>query len=115
MFKSVKIVKMSTIGAEPVFVVEKTAANGATVIDYVSARSFELLRRETIAGADSDLVTESFSDFRIVDGVRVPFRTLQQSEQFGDVTIRIKKLRFNVNFAANVFHAQGNGKSSQFP
>jgi hypothetical protein len=103
LFKSVKIVKMSKIGAERVFVVEKIAGNGQTVRDYVSARTFYLLRRES--GAGSDRLTQTFSDFRIVDGVRVPFKTLQQSDEFGDVIIRVKNLRFNVDLPARVFIA----------
>ena len=103
LFKSVNVVKMSKIGADRVFVIEKSAANGAVVRDYVSARTFYLLRRET--GAGSDRSTESFSDFRVVDGVRLPFQTLQQSEQFGNVVIRIQKLNFNVDVPSNVFQA----------
>jgi CubicO group peptidase (beta-lactamase class C family) len=113
LFKSVKIAKMSKIGPERVYVVEKIAANGTSVVDYVSAKSFNLLRRETIEAPGSDTITESFSDFRIVDNVRVPFRTLQHTEEFGDITIQIKKLRFNVDFADEVFRAQPNRKSSQ--
>jgi len=103
LFKSVKIVKMSKIGAERVFVLEKIAGNGQTVRDYVSARTFYLLRRES--GAGSDRLTQTFSDFRIVDGARVPFKTLQQSDEFGDVIIRVKNLRFNVDLPARVFVA----------
>jgi CubicO group peptidase (beta-lactamase class C family) len=103
LFKSVTITKMSRIGTERVFVVDKIGANGALVRDYVSARSFLLLRRES--GAGSDRITETFSDFRIVDGVRVPFQTLQQSEEYGDVRLRVQQLRFNVDLAPAVFQA----------
>jgi CubicO group peptidase (beta-lactamase class C family) len=115
LFKSVKIISMSNIGPERVYVVEKIAANGTSVVDYVSAKSFNLLRRDTIEAPGSDTVTESFSDFRIVDNVRVPFRTVQHTEEFGDVTIQIKKLRFNVDIAGEVFRAHANEKSSQLP
>jgi hypothetical protein len=115
LFKSVKIISMSNIGPERVYVVEKIAANGTSVVDYVSAKSFNLLRRDTIEAPGSDTVTESFSDFRMVDNVRVPFRTVQHTEEFGDVTIQIKKLRFNVDIAGEVFRAHANEKSSQLP
>ncbi len=115
LFKSVKIAHMSNIGPERVYVVEKIAANGTSVVDYVSAKSFNLLRRETIEAPGSDTIIESFSDFRIVDNVRVPFRTVQHTEEFGDVTIQIKKLRFNVDIADEVFRAHANEKSSQLP
>lgn len=115
LFKSVKIARMSNIGPERVYVVEKIAANGTSVVDYVSAKSFNLLRRETIEAPGSDTTIESFSDFRIVDNVRVPFRTVQHTEEFGDVSIQIKKLRFNVDIADDVFRAHANEKSSQLP
>lgn len=101
LFKSVTIKEKSKIGDEEVYVVVKTPDKGNAVTDYVSAKSFLVLKRETLRstlGGDGPTpVTETFSDYRNVDGWMVPFTTTSKIPGLGNVIARVKDVKFDVD------------------
>lgn len=109
LFKSIVIKKMSKVGEEDVYVVVKTPENGNPSTDYISAKSFLLLRRDTLETSNtSDIalpVKETYSDYRMVEGQMVPFKTVTNIPTIGDIVIIIKTIKFDVDIPDATFHA----------
>ena len=73
--------------------VEKTPIRGNPITDYVSTTSSRVLQRESpVAGWVRG--KETYSDFRTVDGVLVPFKIEIDSPLLGDIYIRVKDVQF---------------------
>src|SRR5262245_53899249 len=110
LFKDVSVKRMSKVGAEDVYVVVKTPEQGAPITDYISAKSFLLLKRETIDSRSTSMVeqpaTAIYSDYRMVDGRMIPFKTAHNTLDLGDVVVRVKEVRFDVNLPDSVFRSQ---------
>jgi hypothetical protein len=81
---------------EGAYLLKLVPAQGDAVTLTVSARSGLLLERET-AGT-----TEIYSDYRTVDGERIPFRTLIH-DGLGETSIVVERARFNVRIAKRTF------------
>jgi CubicO group peptidase (beta-lactamase class C family) len=90
LFKNVSIKNVSKIGDEEVYVVVKTPENGSQITDYVSTKSFLLLRREIANGG-----SEFYGDYRIVNGVMMPFRIEQNVPGIGNVIVTVKNIKFD--------------------
>jgi CubicO group peptidase (beta-lactamase class C family) len=110
LFKEVKVKGKSKVGDEEVYVIVKTPHKGGPVTEYVSAKTFLVVKRETLRsplGADSPIpVSESYSDYRMVEGLMVPFRTVEDNAALGTVTTRVKEVRFDVKMAESTFRAK---------
>lgn len=110
LYKNVSIRKMEKIGDEEVYVVELKPERGSPIKDYISTKSFLLLKRETLeAGEDGSDVpnVEFYSDYRPIDGVMIPFKTVQQSAGLGEVVIQLKEAKFDAPTPDSLFTAQG--------
>src|SRR5262249_257292 len=80
-FKEAKIKEMSKVGEEEVYVVIKTPEKGNAITDYISAKTFLLVKRDmfnaTVAwNQGSQLISETFSDFRSIGGIMIPFQSV---------------------------------------
>ena len=84
------IKNVSKIGDEEVYVVVKTPENGSQITDYVSTKSFLLLRREIANGG-----SEFYGDYRIVNGVMMPFRIEQNVPGIGNVIVTVKNIKLD--------------------
>jgi outer membrane lipoprotein-sorting protein len=98
LFKTVTIKGVSKIRDEDAYIVVKTPEKGMPVTDYVSTKSFLLLRRETPNG-----VAESYGDYRIVERTLKPFRIEMIVPGLGRVVYSVKDLNFNVAIPQTVF------------
>jgi CubicO group peptidase (beta-lactamase class C family) len=112
LFKSVTIKEKSKLGDEEVYVVVKTRQKGNAVTDYISTKGFLLIKREmvrsTFGGDGPALVSETFSDYRNVDGCMVPFTTTSKVPGFGNLITRLKEVKFDVDLSDAGFRAKGN-------
>jgi CubicO group peptidase (beta-lactamase class C family) len=110
LFKSVTIKRMSKVGDEDVYVVVKTPQKGNPVTDYISTKSFLLLKRDLLiasnTGEPAQPATETYSDYRTVDGVLLPFKTVSYTDDTGNTLTRVKEVKFNVELPDSVFRAQ---------
>ncbi|HYP52333.1 MAG TPA: serine hydrolase domain-containing protein [Pyrinomonadaceae bacterium] len=98
-FKTVEIKRMSKVAGEDAYVVVKTPEKGPAVTDYVSTKTFLVLRRDTVSegpGGVSVPTTTVYSDYRDVDGVKVAFQTLSNNVGNGDIITRVKEVKFDV-------------------
>ena len=95
-YKSIRIKGTRKLGDERAHIVELKPPQGPMVTAYVSAKSHLLLRREytgSQTGA-AEPVTETFGDWREVDGVKVPFRTEVKSASMGTVVQTVTEVKF---------------------
>lgn len=107
LFRNVRIKRMSKIGDEEVYVVEKTPERGDPVVDYISAKSFLVLRRETqlpLGSGDMTIpTTENFYDYKLVNGVMLPFKIVSYNPLQGNAVSLVKNVRFNVEIPKSAF------------
>jgi hypothetical protein len=110
LFKSVTIKKMSKVGDEDVYVVLKTPEKGNPVTEYISTKSFLILQRDLLASSntseEAEPMTETYSDYRTMDGVMLPFKTVSYDPGNGNAVLRVKEVKFDVEIPDSVFHAQ---------
>ncbi|HUQ33015.1 MAG TPA: serine hydrolase domain-containing protein [Pyrinomonadaceae bacterium] len=108
LFQTIEIKRMSKIGDEDVFVVVKTPEKGNPVTDYVSAKSYLVLRRETVQTSNTSQislpVTEVFADYRAVEGLMIPHKTTTSIPSIGDIVTTVKEIKFDVAIPDAVFH-----------
>jgi hypothetical protein len=106
-FKTVTIRQVDKVGDEEVYVVEKRPENGNPITEYVSTRSFLLLKRDSrlsLPGVQISLpVSETFSDYRAVDGVMLPFQRVQSLPSMGNTVIKVKDVRFDTPVPDSAF------------
>jgi CubicO group peptidase (beta-lactamase class C family) len=107
-YKTITVKRMSKVGDEDVYVIEKQRERGTTVTDYVSTKSFLVLRRDSlIVSETSGLELPEkvlFSDYRNVDGVMVPFKTISSNVANGDIVLRVTDVKFDVDIPDSAFH-----------
>ncbi|HKC64189.1 MAG TPA: hypothetical protein VKB86_11150, partial [Pyrinomonadaceae bacterium] len=109
LYKSVVIKKMEKVGGEDAYVVVKTPEKGNEVTDYISAKTFLLLRRDTFETSVEKGITlpvhEVYSDYRMIDGQMIPFKSVTTIPAIGDIVTTIKDVKFNVDIPDAAFHA----------
>jgi len=109
LFKTVTIKEKSKVGDEEVYVVVKTPEKGNPVTDHLSAKSFLLVKRDRTvnvgAGQGTVQIGETYSDYRSVDGVMIPFGSVTQHPSMGRIVSKVKEVRFNVDVPATTFRA----------
>ena len=109
LYKSLVIKKMAKVGDEDVYVVVKAPEKGNEVTDYISTKTFLLLRRDTFETSEETGLTlpvkEVYSDYRMIDGEMIPFKTVTTIPTIGDIVTTIKEVKFNIAIADEKFHA----------
>lgn len=110
LFKTVEVRKRMKLDGEDVYVVVKTPEKGNPVTDYVSAKTFLVVKRELLNTTNSGEITlpstETFSDYRYVDGVMLPFKTVTSSLSIGDTVVQVKEVKFDVDVPEQTFRAR---------
>ncbi|MET0649526.1 MAG: serine hydrolase [Pyrinomonadaceae bacterium] len=112
LFKTAEIKKMSKVGDEDAYVVVFTPEKGSPVTQYISAKTFLLLRLDSLATSDtvSMPITETYSDYRKVDGVLIPFQRVQSNPAMGDTVLKIREAAFDVPVPEEAFRRKSEGK-----
>lgn len=106
-YKTITVKRMGKVGDEDVYIVEKQREKGTKVTDYISTKSFLVLRRDSLVVSETSGIelpqTESFSDYRNVDGVMVPFKTVSNNIANGDIVMRVTDVKFDVDIPDSLF------------
>lgn len=106
-FPTIVVKRIAKIGDEDAYVVEKKSEKGSPVTDYISTKTFLLLKRDSVIHSDTTGVdipqSEVFSDYRSVDGVMVPFKAVSSNIANGDIVTRVKDIKFDVEIPDNAF------------
>ncbi len=107
LYQTIEIKKLDKVDDEEVYVVIKTPAEGNRITDYVSTKTFRVLRRDSLSSSATSEVTipvsEIFSDFRIVDGVVLPFKSVTKTPSMGTLVTIVKNVKFDVVVEPSMF------------
>jgi CubicO group peptidase (beta-lactamase class C family) len=100
------------VGDEDVYVVQRRPEKGTAITDYVSTKSFLVLKRDSVIVSETAGIeipqTQTFSDYRSVDGVMVAFKTTSSNIANGDITMRVLDVKFDADIPDAVFHKPAN-------
>ena len=106
-YNSIVVKRMAKVGDDDVYVVQRQPEKGTPITDYISTKSFLVLKRDLVIPSETAGIelpqTEMFSDYRSVDGVMVPFKILSNNVANGDVVVRIKDIKFDQPIPDSVF------------
>jgi CubicO group peptidase (beta-lactamase class C family) len=106
-YKTLTVKRMGKVGDEDVYLLEKRSEKGTPVLDYISTKSFLVLRRDSVVVSDTagfELPqTQLFSDYRNVEGVMVPFKTVASSLTQGEVVLRVTDIKWDVDIPDSAF------------
>jgi CubicO group peptidase (beta-lactamase class C family) len=106
-YSKITFKRMGKVGDEEVYIIERKNEQGTPITDYISTKSFFVLRRDSVIPNETAGIelpqTEQFSDFRNVDGVMVPFKLVSNNIANGDIVLRIIDLKFDVDVPETVF------------
>ena len=116
-YEKITFKRMGKVGDEEVYIIERRNAKGTPVTDYISTKSFLVLRRDSVVANDTSGIelpqTEMFSDYHNVDGVMIPFKTVSNNIANGDVVLKVVDVKFDVDVPDTVFRKPPTVTSSQ--
>jgi CubicO group peptidase (beta-lactamase class C family) len=105
--KSAEVVSMSKINDEDVYVVRLQPEKASETTYFISAKTFLPLRKRSliVSSTSSQKIpsVSTMSDYRSVDGVMIPFKTVTISPSMGDVVMYVKEVKNNATIDAKVF------------
>jgi CubicO group peptidase (beta-lactamase class C family) len=111
-YKTITVKRIAKVGDEDAYVVVKTPEKGTPVTDYISTKSFLLLKRDSLVVVETANIeipqTQIFSDHRMVDGVMVAFKNTSSNVANGEIVIRVVDVKFDVDIPDTVFHKPAN-------
>jgi CubicO group peptidase (beta-lactamase class C family) len=99
-YKNIEIKGIEKVGDEECYVVEFTPEKGTKMTDLYSTKTFLLLKRRGInvssTSDNSQPYSLVFSDYRDVDGVKLPFKLVNTVPSMGDIVTIITSVKHNV-------------------
>jgi hypothetical protein len=99
-YKTVEVKGVEKVGDEEAYVVEFTPEKGTKVTELYSTKTFLLLKRRGVSvSSTSDIsipYSITFSDYRDVDGIKLPFKSVNASPSMGEIITVVKSVKHNV-------------------
>lgn len=106
-YKKVEIERLAKVGDEECYVVNFEPEKGTRFSEYYSTKTFLLLKHDGITASSTGPggypFTVTFSDYREVDGVKLPFKTVNYSVESGNTVTYLKEVKHNVPIDDKVF------------
>ena len=106
-YKTITVKRITKVAGEDAYVVERRSEKGTPVTDYVSTKSFLVLQRDSIISNETSGIElpqrETFSDYRLIDGVMIPFKMVSNNIANGDIVLTVKDVKWNVEIPAALF------------
>lgn len=107
LYKTIAVKRTAKVGDEDAYVVELVPERGNKVTTYVSTKSFLTLRTDRIISNENASIdipqTELFSDYRLVDGMMIPFKIVSNNIANGDIVTVVKEVKLDVDIPPSVF------------
>jgi hypothetical protein len=94
-FKSVTVTGKTVLDGEEVYVVRKVVDANHREVDYISAKSFLVVRR-VVQGGEAGTVTTRYRDYREFEGVMVPMSIVVETAATGRMVGEVKEVAFDV-------------------
>ncbi|MCU1288135.1 MAG: hypothetical protein JWN60_364 [Acidobacteria bacterium] len=108
--KSSEITGTEKIGGEEVYVVVLRPEKAGEVTYYISTKTFLPLKKKSLIVSSTSSqkipLTTTMSDYRSVDGVMLPFKTVTVNPGMGDIITYVKEVKSNVAIDDKVFKAK---------
>jgi CubicO group peptidase (beta-lactamase class C family) len=99
-YKKIEVTGTAKVGDEDVYIVSFEPEKGTAFKEYYSTKTFLLLKREGIVPSSTSSqslpYTVTYSDYRDIDGVKMPFRTVNNSISNGNIVNVVKSVKHNV-------------------
>jgi CubicO group peptidase (beta-lactamase class C family) len=105
--KSAEIKGTEKVGDEEAYIVDFHPEKASDFTYYISTKTFLPVKKTSvIVSSTSNLklpITQFFSDYKAVDGVMIPFKTMVKSPSMGDVVTYVKEVKNNVPIEDKMF------------
>ena len=99
-FKKIDVKKIDKVGDEEAYLVEFEPVAGSKYTEFYSTKTFLQLKRTgsipSSTGGPSIPFTMTYSDYRDVDGVKIPFNMVSSSITNGTIVTKVKTVKHNV-------------------
>lgn len=106
-YKKVEVTGTAKVDGEDAYVVAFEPKAGTPFKEFYSTTTFLPLRREGVVPSSTSSMqipyTINYSDYREVDGIKLPFRTVNNSISNGDVVNIVRSVKHNVAVEDKVF------------
>lgn len=106
-YKTAEIKGVEKVGDEDCYVVEFTPEKGTKVTEFYSTKTFlQMKRRGVVSSSTSNQqlpYTITYSDYREVDGIKLPFKIINNSISMGDIETVVKSYQHNVPIEDKIF------------
>jgi hypothetical protein len=97
--KSAQVSGMEKIDGEDVYVVVLQPEKASEITYYISAKTFLPVRKKNLivssTSAQKLTSVSTMSDYRSIDGIMIPFKTVTISPTMGDVIMYVKEVKNN--------------------
>lgn len=107
LYKTITVKRITKVGDEDAYVLELVPEKGNKVTTYVSTKSLLVLRTDRIISNENTSLelpqTDFFSDYRLLDGMMVPFKIVSNNIANGDIVTVVKEVKFDVEIPETVF------------
>jgi hypothetical protein len=99
-FKKVEITGVEKVAGEEAFAVSFDPLKGTPYKEYYSTRTFLLIKRSGFIPSSTSQqqipFSVVFSDYRDIDGLKLPFRSVSSSLENGDLVSTVRSVKHNV-------------------
>jgi hypothetical protein len=106
LYKSAQVLGRNRVDAEDCYAVGLEPTVGNRLILYLSVRTFLPVKQEMVVqvpGLGLQPSIETFSDYRAVDGVQIPFRRIAADPIAGETVETVTRVVFNVDIPDRTF------------
>ncbi len=111
LYKTAEFRGAAKVGEEDAYVVVFAPEKGNKDTIYFSQKTFLPLKLESVSSSSTSSVstpyTETYSDYRTVDSVMLPFKTINSNSGNGDLVLTIKEVKHNVAVDDKAFKPKG--------
>lgn len=117
LYKTTDFRGASKVGGEDAYVVVFEPEKGNKDTIYFSQKTFLPLKLESVNSSPTSSVSlpysETYSDYRAVDGVMIPFKTVNSDSSSGDLIITVKEVKNNAAIDDKMFKPQEKKTAAQ--
>lgn len=104
------VLRKTKCGEDECYVVEFDSEKGTKTTDFYSTKTNLLVRRDSVIPSSTSsqqiAITTTFEDYRSVDGIMMPFRTVQNSPSNGRVVSQIREVKHDAKVSDKVFKSR---------
>jgi CubicO group peptidase (beta-lactamase class C family) len=109
-YKKIEVTGTAKVGDEDAYIVSFESEKGTAFKEYYSTKTFLLLKREGVVPSSTSQAqlpyTTTYSNYRDVDGVKFPFKTVSVTPSNGTVVTTLKSVKNNAPVDDKIFTAR---------